>query len=525
MALILIRGTGDVGSAVAHRFFTAGERVVLHDSAAPAHSRRGMAFVNALYERSAELEGVLAKRARSLDDLRKMVQCRRAIPVVDAPLQAVIDTLHPDVLVDARMRKHEQPESQRGLAPLTVGLGPNFEAGRNVDVAIETAWGDDLGAVVRAGRTRDLSGEPQAIAGHARERYVYAPAAGVFRTTLNIGDAVAQGEVVAQVGDTALHAPLTGVLRGLTHDGAPVRQGTKVIEVDPRGLAQTTYGVGERPRRIAQGVLHAAQAVDAPRTAGVAKPFSVGALIGTLGGLIGLGGAEFRLPALVGWFKFGVREAIAMNVLISLVTVAASLTFRAGLHEVTPLLAYGHAVAALIVGSLAGAWIGSDLVKRLSLPGLHRAVAVLLVLLALVMATHAWIPHEGMALTDNATELFALGIVTGVGIGIVGSMLGVAGGELLIPAMVILHGADIKTAGTLALCVSLPMLLLTLWRLSRQPQAQALTRYRSFILAMCAGSLLGAGVGSVFAGIVPGTALTLLLALILLVSAIKTFAK
>jgi xanthine dehydrogenase accessory factor len=263
MTVIVVQGTGDVGSTVAYVLYKAGHSVVMHDTAAPAHSRRGMAFVDALYEGKAELLDVLAKKAKSLDDLSHMIRCRRALPVVSAPLERVLASVHPQVLVDARMRKRERPETQRGLAPLTVGLGPNFESGANVDVAIETAWGDDLGAVLWQGRTRDLSGEPQAIAGHARDRYVYAPVAGVFSTPRQIGDAVVQGHEVARIDDLPIAAPLTGYLRGLTHDGAPVREGTKIIEVDPRDSKAGLTGLGERPRRIAEGVLKAVEASEA----------------------------------------------------------------------------------------------------------------------------------------------------------------------------------------------------------------------------------------------------------------------
>ena len=105
MALVLVRGSGDVGSAVAHALYRAGHRVLLHDTPEPSHSRRGMAFVNALYEGIAELDGVLAKRAKTTADLAKMLDCGRAVPVIDTPLEKVLTTISPDVLVDARMRK------------------------------------------------------------------------------------------------------------------------------------------------------------------------------------------------------------------------------------------------------------------------------------------------------------------------------------------------------------------------------------------------------------------------------------
>lgn len=257
MAIVLIRGTGDVGSAVAAVLARAGHQVVLHDGSSPSHTRRGMAFVDALYHGIAELEGMLAKRARSVRDLTFMLNCRRALPVVDAPLDNVMASVRPDVLVDARMRKHQHPESQRGLAPLTIGLGPNFEAGENVDLAIETKWGDDLGRVIRKGATLDLEGEPQPIDGHSRDRYVYAPIAGVFTTRLNVGDLVTEGQEVARIGETAIPAPLSGCLRGITHDGATVAFRTKIIEIDTRGDPTLVYGLGRRPKIIAEGVLEA----------------------------------------------------------------------------------------------------------------------------------------------------------------------------------------------------------------------------------------------------------------------------
>jgi xanthine dehydrogenase accessory factor len=165
------------------------------------------------------------------------------------------------------MRKRSVPENQRGLAPLVIGLGPNFVAGGNADVAVETSW-EDLGRVILDGPTLPLAGEPRPIAGVARERYAYAPAAGVFRTGKTVGEPVRAGEVVAVVGETPLAAPIDGVLRGLTRDGVPVAAGTKVVEVDPQGTAGAVFaGIGERPGRIAEGVLRAVESWEASRAA------------------------------------------------------------------------------------------------------------------------------------------------------------------------------------------------------------------------------------------------------------------
>jgi len=251
---ILVRGIGDIGSAVAHRLFTAGFAVLIHDSSQPAVTRRGMAFSDAVFDGRALLEGISATRADVLTAAQDVLAVHQVIAVCVLDFDLLLRTIAPQVLVDARMRKRAQPGVQRGLAPLTVGLGPNFVAGETVDVAVETYWGEELGNVLQHGPTRPLEGEPRVIAGYGRERYVYAPQSGLFTTSLRIGGCVQAGQTVAFIGAQVLRAPISGALRGLVRDSVPVTRGTKVIEVDPRGSKAVVYGIGERPARIAQGV-------------------------------------------------------------------------------------------------------------------------------------------------------------------------------------------------------------------------------------------------------------------------------
>jgi xanthine dehydrogenase accessory factor len=244
----------DVGSAVAHRLFTAGHAVAIYDGSRPTATRRKMAFADAVFDGRAELEGVVALLVNDPVEAARMALTREGVAVFVGELSSLLDATRPAVLIDARMRKRAQPEDQRGLAGLTIGLGPNFVAGETTDLVVETSW-EDLGRVIDRGASKPLVGEPRAIGGAARERYVYAPAEGLFRTNLHIGDAVRAGQGVASIGETVLTAPIDGVLRGLTHDRVPVAARTKVIEVDPRGLAAQISGIGERPGRIADGVL------------------------------------------------------------------------------------------------------------------------------------------------------------------------------------------------------------------------------------------------------------------------------
>jgi xanthine dehydrogenase accessory factor len=255
--VVLVRGSGDVGSAVAHVLLRAGYGVVLHDVDRPTAPRRGMAFADAIFDGACELDGVHARRVDDIIAIAPAAAARGEVCVTTAGLGFLLAALQPAVLVDARMRKREQPASQIDLAPLTIGLGPGFIAGETTHLAIETQWGDALGALVTAGATRALAGEPRSFDGHARDRFVYAPVAGVLRTEAAIGDRVHAGDLVAMIDGEALTAPLDGILRGLTHDDVPVTRGLKVVEVDPRGDLSKVIGIGPRPRRIAEGVLRA----------------------------------------------------------------------------------------------------------------------------------------------------------------------------------------------------------------------------------------------------------------------------
>jgi uncharacterized membrane protein YfcA len=87
--------------------------------------------------------------------------------------------------------------------------------------------------------------------------------------------------------------------------------------------------------------------------------FILGALVGTLGGLIGLGGAEFRLPLLIGVFGFGALEAVILNKAMSLVVVTFAIPFRAGTVPLSDIAAHWPVVANLLAGSLFGAWVGA----------------------------------------------------------------------------------------------------------------------------------------------------------------------
>jgi uncharacterized membrane protein YfcA len=251
-----------------------------------------------------------------------------------------------------------------------------------------------------------------------------------------------------------------------------------------------------------------------------AGTFAWGALIGILGGLIGLGGAEFRLPVLVSFYKFRTLQAVVINLVVSLVTVTFSLIFRVGLADLGALTGHSAIILDLLCGSLIGSYLGVRFATRIDEGKLTRVVALLLVALSFVLVGHDYIFHaRDLPLTPLLR--FALGAGMGVMIGVVSSMLGVAGGELIIPTIIILFGVGIKLAGSLSLAVSIPTIIMGLVKYRRRGKLGEAWGQLSLIVWMSLGSILGAFVGSYLLTYVRVSLLQVLLGLILLVSAVK----
>jgi uncharacterized protein len=248
--------------------------------------------------------------------------------------------------------------------------------------------------------------------------------------------------------------------------------------------------------------------------------FGSGAVIGTLGGLIGLGGAEFRLPLLIGPFRFAALEAIILNKAMSLIVVASALPFRMRAVPFEDVAAHWGVILNLLAGSLLGAWFGAGWATRLRSETLYRVIAVLLLLIAGALMFGHNAQGQGGALLSGWLQI-AAGIAAGFGIGIVASLLGVAGGELLIPTLVLLFGIDVKLAGSLSLAVSLPTMITGFARYSRDSSFAVLGRNRGFVAVMAAGSLAGAFLGAQLLTIAPSQMLLPLLAVILILSAVK----
>ncbi|WP_238005574.1 sulfite exporter TauE/SafE family protein [Dactylosporangium sp. AC04546] len=249
--------------------------------------------------------------------------------------------------------------------------------------------------------------------------------------------------------------------------------------------------------------------------------FAAGAGVGVLGGMIGLGGAEFRLPLLITLFGFAALQAVIVNKALSLVVVLTALPARLAAVPWPALTPHWDVVANLLAGSLAGAWAGATWATRMRSATLYRVLAVLLVLIAAALLAN----HVGPLRPLNlATPLVAAaGTVAGFGIGVVAAIMGVAGGELLIPTIVLLYGTDIKTAGSLSLAVSLPTMLVAFARYSRDGSFTVMRRHTRLLVTLAGGSIAGAVLGGLLLDAVPAAVLVPGLAALLALSAVKVW--
>jgi hypothetical protein len=249
----VVLGTDDVASAVAYRLHGMGLPVLaVRDPTTPV-LRRDMAFDDAVEAGAAILGGVRGRAADSLIDILDMWRdADPAIPVTALPPDEVLCLRGIGAIVDARMRRRAAKVDLRPFAPLTIGLGPGFEVGGNVDVAVETAP-EATGRILRQGETIPAHGRSAMLGGSGRERFGRAPCAGSWHSPRAIGDEVREGELIGLCGGAPMVSPLRGRLRGLVRDSAWVPEGARLLEVDPRPGARC-HGIPPRAAAIAEAV-------------------------------------------------------------------------------------------------------------------------------------------------------------------------------------------------------------------------------------------------------------------------------
>ena len=247
-------------------------------------------------------------------------------------------------------------------------------------------------------------------------------------------------------------------------------------------------------------------------------------LIGGIGGLIGLGGGEFRLPVLVALIGFTAPAAVPMNQILSLATLVTALIVRWHTGSLVGVGNFAPAVIALGIGGVTAAWFAARLLSRVTDHRLERAIAILLMAIGLLLIGERLLPAGLPALVpaEPGWQMVA-GVALGLCIGTASTFLGVAGGELLIPTLIFAFGADIHTAGSAVLFISIPTVCMGLFRYGRMGLLPGRSTLLRIGLPMGIESLVGAAAGGAFAGSTSAEVLKLLLGFILIAAALKAF--
>lgn len=256
--LVVVRGGGDIATGTIHKLHRCGYPVLVLETGCPSAIRRCVAFSEAVYDGTAEVEGVVCVKAGGYEEARSILE-QGDVPMLIDESCGVFGQVRPWAVVDAILAKKNLGTS-RDMADKTIGLGPGFTAGQDVDLVIETMRGHNLGRIIGNGSAEPNTGVPGMIGGFGAERVIHAPAKGIFFGKALIGNMVEKGQLIGSIvtgqGETGVYAPLTGLLRGIIKDGYPVTEGFKIADIDPRKSEyENCFTISDKARCIAGSVL------------------------------------------------------------------------------------------------------------------------------------------------------------------------------------------------------------------------------------------------------------------------------
>lgn len=174
------------------------------------------------------------------------------------------------------------------------------------------------------------------------------------------------------------------------------------------------------------------------------KVILVGVLGGLLAGVFGVGGGIIMVPLLVLFLGLDQRTAATTSLLAIIpISVLGALGYASGDAVDWP------AGAVIGLGSIIGGQIGVRLLPRVPIPALQVGFAALL-----LYSAYRLLQPEAEA-TGTDTGQWWLLVVVGLAAGILAGLLGIGGGIVIIPGLVLLAGVDLDTARGTSLLVVL----------------------------------------------------------------------
>ncbi len=237
------------------------------DAVAKKLATRGVdaAILNEMKEIDAKRRDILVKvenlKAERNTVSAEIAQAKRnkenaddKIAVTVDPEGRFIEEMKPICVIDGILAK-KNLGTKKDMAPITIGLGPGFTAGEDVDLVIETNRGHDLGRLIFEGPAAKNTGNPGNINGFTTERILRSSADGKLHILKDLGSVVKEGEPVAIVDGKEIYAGLDGMVRGMINEGIEVTKGMKIGDVDPRVIPRNAKTISDKARLIGGGSL------------------------------------------------------------------------------------------------------------------------------------------------------------------------------------------------------------------------------------------------------------------------------
>jgi len=209
--IVLIRSGGDISSGIIERLYKCGFKVVILETGNPSSIRREVSFGEAVYRKKMTINGITSVLADGIEEMEKILE-NNEIPVLIDEKGRYISILKPFILIDAILAK-KNLGTHINMAPITIGVGPGFFAGKDVHAVIETKRGHHLGEVIYN------------------------------------GEAINGNKVLATI---------DGILRGIIRDGYFVTKGFKIADIDPRmNEYENCFTISDKARSVGGGALEA----------------------------------------------------------------------------------------------------------------------------------------------------------------------------------------------------------------------------------------------------------------------------
>lgn len=251
--LVLIKGAGDLATGVAHRLRKCGFDIVMTEIEKPTTVRRTVAFSQAVFDKTTEVEGIRGSLAKNIDDIKEIIKNGEVAVIVDENAE-IVKELKPDVVVDAIIAKKNLGTNIND-APIVIALGPGFTASVDCNCVVETKRGHYLGKAIYEGSAIPDTGVPGDIGGYTTERIIRATDDGSIVPIVHIGDYVEKGQTVAYVNDKKVLAEINGIVRGMLQEDIKVFKGMKSGDIDPRCEKEHCFTISDKARSIGGGVL------------------------------------------------------------------------------------------------------------------------------------------------------------------------------------------------------------------------------------------------------------------------------